>query len=134
MGQKENGTMCSHCKHTQDVQIFSSSDMNSPSCPPPSAHRRRHFKHRMVGHRGDLVSSFFSLPDIFQKPLIYRCICSCSLYLLSRPTHFPSPGFVSLRRSILQQLLVSITFPNFLEAGESGQNDAFLIRLSNING
>lgn len=32
-----------------------------------------------------------------------------------------------MRRSILQQLLVSITFPNFLDAGESGQNDAFLI-------
>lgn len=27
----------------------------------------------------------------------------------------------------MQQLLVSITFPNFLDAGESGQNDAFLI-------
>lgn len=43
-------------------------------------------------------------------------------------------GLFSLRRSMLQQLLLSIMFPRVLEAGESGEKAAFVTRFGRVSG
>lgn len=84
----------------------------------------------MVGHCGHLVSPSLA-SRCFPKPS--AASAAALLIYYSDPHVFPLL-FCFLCRSILQQLLVSITFPNFLEAGELGKKAAFPISFGNISG